>query len=671
MPEELQTRTEHSRSLEDADKYRALQTLTELGLLIPLSEIESFHGRLGTAEEVEEWAVDPSFANGSNDSGNDNVNSRPTLYTGEEEVAKDFAKERSEEIIWPKYRKIYEDRVRNYTPRERKKWLKRINKEEKDWWKSLSEEERQRNWRNTTGKLRVYKSDDLDSRSAIRNEATALKNRTPKNEQDGLLESVAKKFRAEVHEITSGDTDARVLDFSFDESKLDEEGQEKYKKALRALVIPMTEGSPVSFEDRGTTRPFVEAVSKQEKHMLLKSEVAALAAEAGISEEVAIQLAGAYNAHRIVQIRPSYLVSKLIYSSEDIIFDSLKVEGKPEELPINLEYVQRLLRQAHIVGVKQIISSATLGRDITSVSFFDLEKTITAKGLEVERRATWQKLGEMTTALDNSVGAEKQLDQPLLRLLAEDVYAKPEKLMAAAKLVDGYDEIFNADAGNWEGFTLAEHTETVLRNFDESYAENLPVELLAPMRLAILAHDVGKPIAAAQGEKHRQKEYNVAQADDFLGKLGIDERLKGLLLAVIGDGEELAFQIYVRGAGEPAQAAMKELATTTLSQFYGSERVTDEQVVSFIEMCKMLQVCDGGAYTSMAITNKGAGKGRHRNAPSFNASFAQPVGFGKRTIRLRKEGDKAAAHDLTPKGRDTVSKLKISHSGAGHRAPQL
>jgi hypothetical protein len=167
-------------------------------------------------------------------------------------------------------------------------------------------------------------------------------------------------------------------------------------------------------------------------------------------------------------------------------------------------------------------------------------------------------------------------------------------------------------------------------------------------------------------------QYNVAQADDFLGKLGIDDTLKGLLLAIIAEGEELAFQIEVRGAGEPAKTAMKELATKTLKQFYDSEGVTDEQITGFTEMCKMLQVCDGGAYTSMAITRPTAiWGGRYRNAPSFNGSFAQPVGFGKRTIRLRKAGDRAAEPDLTPIDSAEASRLRINHAGADRKDPKL
>jgi len=501
-------------------------------------------------------------------------------------------------------------------------------------------------------------------------EAHHLREALGKQAYEDFKQQFSGQKRAEVHEIVTADTDATVLDFSFDVANLDDEARAKYRQALKVLAIPITEGSPVSFNDRDKVQPFATAINKLKKHLVLSSDASELAAEAGIEERVALQLASAYNSRQIARTKPSYLVSQLIEHSADIIADSIEVDGKREELPINLEYVERFLRESHIVGVKQKISSATLGKDITSVSFFDLEKTITAKGLEVERQATRQRLGEMATAFSKAAGYEAQPDQPLLKLL-EDVHAKPRKLVEAAKMVDGYDTIFEGDAGNWEGFTLAEHTETVLRNFDESFAENLPVELLAPMRLAILAHDVGKPIAAAHGEKHKQKEYNVSQADDFLGKLGVDDRMRGLLLAVIGDGEELAFQIEVRGAGEPAASTMKALATKTLEQFYGSEEVSDEQIEGFSEMCKMLQVCDGGAYTSMAVTNRSGGKGRHRNAPSFNDSFAQPIGFGKRTIRLREEGDVAAASDLTPKGNENPSRIRTSHKGTGSKAPKL
>lgn len=552
----LQTRGEHSRSMEDAEKYRALQDLRELGLIIPLSQTETFHGRVAKVDEGADWSVDPSFSNGGNDSGNRNINIRSTLYTGQKDIAQAFADERAK----------------------------------------------------------------LDG----------------------------KQSRAEIHEIVSADTDATVIDIGFDPTKLNEEDRAKYHKALRALVLPITEGSPVSFEDRDKALPFITAVGKAQKTgYLLSEDVTELADAAKVDERVALQMSSAYNASKIALTDPVYLAKELLGRPTDIFTYSGKINGGDEnqDFQINLEYVQRFLREAHIVGVKQEVESATLGRSLTSISFFDLEKVYTSMDLEKKQQKIAQKLGGIATTFSQLSG-ELQPDQPLNALL-EDPYAKPGKLIEAAKKVEGYDSIFEGDAGNWEGFSLAEHTETVLRNFDENFADELPVEMLSPMRLAILAHDVGKPIAVANNEKEKQKEYNAKQASDFFDKLGVDDKLKNLLLVVIGDGAELSYKIDVKNAGEPAKKAMAELATKTLSKFYDTESVTDDQISGFTEMCKMLQICDGGAYTSMAVTNR-EGKGRHRNAPSFNGSFAQPVGPGKRSIKLSNGAERTAARDLTP-----------------------
>jgi hypothetical protein len=82
--------------------------------------------------------------------------------------------------------------------------------------------------------------------------------------------------------------------------------------------------------------------------------------------------------------------------------------------------------------------------------------------------------------------------------------AKPRDIMQDAQRVPGYEQIFAGSAGVWEGFTLGEHTETVLRNFDETYADRMPVGLLAPMRLAILTHDIGKNTDVAHLSKREQ-----------------------------------------------------------------------------------------------------------------------------------------------------------------------
>jgi len=651
MSEQLQTRTEHSRSLEDAKKYEAIHTLKDVGLLIPLSEIETYHGRLGHAEEDQAWQVDPTFANGSNDSGNSNVNSRPTLYTGDQVTARQFAHERGNDSIRSRMQEVGEQEVRAYSNEEKQGWILRLD--ERD----------QRRYENQVGwyanrpsanapEPKKHTPEDLEGQWVIQEEAKDLYNRMPEEKQREIRAAAARGLRAEVHKIAVADEDATVLDFAFDPSKLDEEDKGRYEAAIKALVLPVTEGSPVSFEDKDKISSFVGAVNSLGKGrgMISSDDVVEIASWSGVSLETVNQLAGSYNSRVVALVQPSYLVHSLLkHGSSDIVIKDMKIGEERQATPLNLEYAQRYLRQAHIVGVKQRIDSATLGGNITSVSFFDLEKTSTETVLEEDKELMWQKLGGVATALtetnpETPTGPERN---EVLQLL-DDAYVKPERLVQAAKQVEGYDAIFEADAGNWEGFTLEEHTETVLRNFDENFADKIPVELIGPMRLLILEHDLGKPVAVRNGEKHRQKEYNVAQAEDFLTKLDVNEGMKGILSDILGDGVDLAFQINIRGAGEQAVAELSDLARRSLTEFHNGEEVADDQIDGFIEMCNMLLICDGGAYTSMAITRRPKG-GRYRNAPSFNKSFAQPVGFGKRDIRIRGHEDEPAANDLTPK----------------------
>ena len=115
---ELQTRAEHSRSLEDEPHFQAIETLTELGLLIPVAELETYHGRVGVAGDPE-WKVDPSFQNGGSDGANTNVNKVPTLYTGEEQLAQDFANARIPSVVKTMYWDTFRQQVRGYTPEEK------------------------------------------------------------------------------------------------------------------------------------------------------------------------------------------------------------------------------------------------------------------------------------------------------------------------------------------------------------------------------------------------------------------------------------------------------------------------------------------------------------------------------------------------------------------------
>ena len=94
---------------------------------------------------------------------------------------------------------------------------------------------------------KVYTIDELDEEHMIASESRQLEGRLAQEEREMNWFQAAKDFRVEIHEIVSNDPDATILDLSFDITKLGAEDKARYEEALKALLIPITEGSPVGF----------------------------------------------------------------------------------------------------------------------------------------------------------------------------------------------------------------------------------------------------------------------------------------------------------------------------------------------------------------------------------------------------------------------------------------
>jgi hypothetical protein len=567
----VQYRSEHSRSLDQAPRYQAIETLKNLGVLIPLDRLTIYHGRAYWQHtEPNEWAVQPDFKNGSNDSGNDNVNARPTLYTADEETAIDFANARAQQLI---SRKLYID------------------------------------------------------------EATRGYHRLPQAEREQAWSEASEGLEREIHQIVSRDPDAVILNSSFTLDPKDSEQIDRYMEAMKALLPAPSRAIPVKFEQRDIAVRTKEAVSSVVKAKHARDGVAMrvtyddLAAMPAL--DVAEQMAAGANARLKVFAQIVSAARSFIAHDEATAIETV---GE-QRAPISLEYVAEFFHEAHIVGMTQNVDSATLGKSLKIVTLFDLDNVNTIAEWEHRREQTGEVFGTMSRALDEQLSSKKLPETPLLRTL-ENPYSRPEQIIEAVTSDPLFARLFEADAGNWEGFTLAEHTETVLRNFDENFADILPVELLKPMRLALVVHDIGKPVAVERGEKHRQKEYNTMIARHYLtDDLGVDRATTDLLVSLIGESQERAFKAYIRK--QPGElASLKHYAETAIEKWTGST-ATPELVRAYMEMAKMLLICDGGAYTDRAVTRKKDGS-LHRNAGSFNSTFRdQPNDPRRRRLSLK------------------------------------
>lgn len=104
-------------------------------------------------------------------------------------------------------------------------------------------------------------------------------------------------------------------------------------------------------------------------------------------------------------------------------------------------------------------------------------------------------------------------------------------------------DLYAADAGVWEGFTIQEHTLMVLENFRAQYplfqkkfafraGENIRLQEL--LRISIALHDIGKPLAIRNGDKKMQHEFTLEILASQLRKWNFNDAEIRLSLALVG-----------------------------------------------------------------------------------------------------------------------------------------
>jgi len=623
-PQHELPRTEVARSLEDRKVLRALEQLTKLGLLISVSEVPCYHGRV--AQQTESgWKVDPHFDNGGNNTGNHNVHNRPALYASDQETALAFAEQRRMTCIMRDVLEELRNRVRQYSPEQKERWLQRMNDEQR----AKHEKPREQvlihaDGTHTTtyypreGSPLVFTLDNLDSDGIIGDEARRLyKTGSPAVTQ--LRRDAAERYRAETYRLHTADPDARFINMHFKPAGLNHQDQVLYQQSLEQLRISPSQGSPYEFHDRKKGVE-IEKMIQSTYQIVLETDVPAIAQATQANRELVRKVAGAFNARQIAFSRPTYLMNALLQFPGNTCITSFQVNGQEKVIPLNLEYVARYMREAHIVGIEHKADSATLNKTIVVRGFLDLSRTKTDIQLKAEQTELTESLKSITELFQQIREPGAENEQPKLLEMLEQPYVRPETIMSQAQRYPLLAYAYSQNAGNWEGFLLGEHTETVLRNFEENFANSVPVGLLPFMRLAIVVHDLGKPQAVVENRKSDQDMYNRVAAEFALNGLHITKSIKRLLISTITDGVTWAFQHQRRPYNEKLRGAFKSHAHDVLKECFKLSHVSEDQCEAYMQVCMMLQTCDGGAYTNMAVTRQADGS-YFKNYPSFNTSF--------------------------------------------------
>lgn len=423
----------------------------------------------------------------------------------------------------------------------------------------------------------------------------------------------------EVIKIGCCDPDAVILNASMSLKNLSQADKELYFKALTTLSFAsISEGAPIPFEKKHLPKTIFEKIKaslSQDNYISLES-VKNLCYTQNLDSDLAIHIAGAMNANMLLQSDPKHAVSKF-WSTEPFL------NSENIECPLNHMSIANWLSNNHIVGAKFPVWSATLDENIENFSLFDLNKINSQKEIDQQRARIAQKyngLDRLFSGLTNN----KTLTQRLL--------ASPKDIVNTAKDVKDFQHTFDADAGNWERFTLGEHTETVLRVFNDTYAHTFPERLLPFMNLCLLVHDIGKAEAIKHNEKPRQKEYTHHYANIFLENFGVDNNVKDVILGVIGTGQTYTTDYYVN-KNTTAKTQLQQYCKDLLVQNYGNQ-VTNDDVSALDDICSILQTCDSAAYTDYAVTRSTSHGTHHYNYPSFNSTFEKNSGLNGRIVEF-------------------------------------
>lgn len=179
---------------------------------------------------------------------------------------------------------------------------------------------------------------------------------------------------------------------------------------------------------------------------------------------------------------------------------------------------------------------------------------------------------------------------PLTRTIVDTVLARPDH--TPEEVVDlfarDFSTEFASNAGGWEGYTLRQHTEMVLTQFNKYFADKLPKGISRNFFEVVLAlHDIGKPQAVIEGHGERQHEYTTAIVRSTLSRLQFSEAEINIATSLIGAdpiGDYLQFNLK--------SEAVEKIKAMSLA--------SGMSLPDFWALLKIYYQVDAGSYTTDA-----------------------------------------------------------------------
>jgi hypothetical protein len=150
---------------------------------------------------------------------------------------------------------------------------------------------------------------------------------------------------------------------------------------------------------------------------------------------------------------------------------------------------------------------------------------------------------------------------------------------------------YQSPADVHEGYTIGQHTEMVVRQFDKYFAnKDIPILGTEGMRQLLTIHDIGKFDASRNGKpSSEQYIFNPRVVHDVFNQLKFSEKVVKVAEALVS--QDLIGR-YIKGSGLPIPVVVRRLS-----------ELADEAGVSlkdFYELAKIFYMSDASSYTEDA-----------------------------------------------------------------------
>ncbi len=307
--------------------------------------------------------------------------------------------------------------------------------------------------------------------------------------------------------------------------------------------------------------------------------------------------------------------SALVYMTSSFLNNNLKLK----DFSLSREYLSSFYKANNIIGIAQEVNSATLERDIEAFQFFDLKQINTDAVIGKELNYYANIYNPIAQTLKNNINNEN---------LLKDLNKSPEAIMKFIKeKCPSLKADFEGDIGLWEGFTLEQHTESVLRFFNENFSNCVSEEIAPMIKLLIVAHDIGKKEAKDLNiPRHSPQEFLIYRdkMEKLIVSLGLDKKLQSFVFQFCIYSQIPTTNFYVNND----KFALQELDVCSKKILEGlGVNPSREEITGLSNMSRILQSCDSGAYTFYGKTRVDSNL-FHNLSERFSSNFVQtPIGY--------------------------------------------